>query len=160
MSGDTRSWCRSLIWAGGSAGSCLVPGMGEAAWYAELQAQLTSSADRAEKKSRDYKNRLTFFFLLLLLSLDKSGWVCIRACRKEGVGWCTGILTYSHHSARFDQTSAFSSASFEHQCALQWHVCGLIQDSVLWHELSLLHSSETAASPFDPNREIHLDYLI
>lgn len=50
MSGDTRSRCRSLIWVEGSAGSCLVPGMGEAAWYAELQAQLTSSADRAEKK--------------------------------------------------------------------------------------------------------------
>jgi len=48
--------------------------------------------------------------------------------------------------------------SSDDDCALQWHVCGLIQDSVLLHELSL--ASEAAASPFDPSREIHLDYLI
>lgn len=44
--------------------------------------------------------------------------------------------------------------------ALQRHVFSLILDSVLWHELSLAHSDETVASPFDPSREIHLDYLI
>lgn len=50
--------------------------------------------------------------------------------------------------------------SCDEDCALQRHVFGLIQDSVLWHALSLGHSSQAAASPFDPSREIHLHYLI
>lgn len=165
MSGDTWPCCRSMIWEEGSAGSCLEPGLGEAAWYAEVWTSGTAEHPqlighrKGREGARDYKNRLSLALslFLLLLSSAKSGSVCIMAFKKGDT------LTYNHPVTCFHQTvttTPWQPLSFhllfslpsrlDNDRTLQGHVFGLIQDSVLWHELSLVRSAETAASPFDP----------
>lgn len=109
--------------------------------------------------------------VLLALSPAKSGSARIMAFRKAMVPRCTDpepssnifipMLSILQHSLNH-HTTFYTFKSIDHlrEGRFRWHVCGLILDSVLCLELRLNRSSETAASPFDPSSEIHLDHLI
>lgn len=94
MSGDTWPWCRSIIWEEGTASSCLVPGQGEAAWYAEAWTSGTADilswadgekAERLREITKIESLSLSLSLFLPLLSWAKSGSVCIMAFKKVGV---------------------------------------------------------------------------
>lgn len=155
------------------SGSCAVPGQGQAGWYAESRLPVT--ADILREAVRDYKNSLPLLSPFLpRLSCAKSGSVCyygIQTDRRPS----SDTVTYSplvllsaggNHTLiviTFPAHLWFSPsllARLAIDCAPRGHVFSFNPGFGTWHELSLGHSSQADASPFDPSREIHLDYLI